>query len=103
MMHTNRREFLRAAVMGLPLVQISTRASQNILELPPPPPGDKIAYAPGEFQFGELRLPEGAGPHPVVIVIHGGYWRGPFRPGPPWAFFYPPSQNRPPTWGPGNF
>ena len=29
--------------------------------------------------FGELTLPEtGAGPHPVVIFIHGGFWRAAF-------------------------
>lgn len=26
-------------------------------------------------QACELWLPRGAGPHPVVVVIHGGYWR----------------------------
>jgi len=72
---TSRREFLRATVMGLPLIQLSTLASQNILELRPLPGGERIPYAAGEFQFGELRIPEGAGPHPVAIVIHGGYWR----------------------------
>jgi len=45
-------------------MQFSTSASQNIFELPPPPPGDRIAYGPGEFQFGELRVPEGAGTSP---------------------------------------
>jgi acetyl esterase/lipase len=50
-------------------------SAQSILDLPPPPPGERIAYGPGEFQFGELRVPSGAGPHPVAIVIHGGYWR----------------------------
>jgi acetyl esterase/lipase len=35
----------------------------------------KIAYGPDPNQFGHLRLPEGAGPHPLVIVIHGGFWR----------------------------
>src|SRR5207302_2103562 len=39
------------------------------------PPGTRIAYSRGEFQFGELRVPSGSGPHPVAIVIHGGYWR----------------------------
>lgn len=29
-------------------------------------------YGPGALQVGELRLPRGAGPFPVVIVIHGG-------------------------------
>ena len=25
-------------------------------------------------QFGDLRLPDGDGPHPVAIVVHGGFW-----------------------------
>jgi acetyl esterase/lipase len=50
-------------------------AAQNILELPPPKDGEHIAYGTDQFQFGDLRVPAGAGPHPVVIVIHGGYWR----------------------------
>jgi acetyl esterase/lipase len=52
-----------------------TLTAQSILNLPPPPAARRIAYGTGEFQFGELRLPEGTGPHPVAIVIHGGYWR----------------------------
>jgi acetyl esterase/lipase len=50
-------------------------AAQGILDVPPPPPGERIAYGSGEFQFGEMRMPSGRGPHPVAIVIHGGYWR----------------------------
>ena len=50
-------------------------AAQSILEIPAAPPGLHIAYGGGAFQFGELYLPEGKGPHPVAIVIHGGYWR----------------------------
>jgi acetyl esterase/lipase len=26
-------------------------------------------------QVGDLRMPEGDGPHPVVVLIHGGAWR----------------------------
>ena len=29
-------------------------------------------------QVGELFLPSGSGPHPVAIVLHGGYWRAHF-------------------------
>jgi acetyl esterase/lipase len=47
----------------------------SMLDLPPARPGTRIAYGRGEFQFGELRVPLGSGPHPVVVVIHGGYWR----------------------------
>ena len=38
------------------------------------PAGDKHAYGQDPLQFGELTLPKGAGPHPVVIFIHGGCW-----------------------------
>ena len=47
----------------------------SMQDVPPAPPGTRIAYSRGEFQFGELRVPSGSGPHPVAIVIHGGYWR----------------------------
>src|SRR5438445_13705844 len=60
-------------ILEVPLLEMTTRASQSILELLPPPDGEKISYGPGEFQFGELRVPAGAGPHPVAIGIHGGY------------------------------
>src|SRR5215813_14060546 len=35
----------------------------------------RLAYGPGAFQYGDLRLPTGPGPHPIVMLIHGGYWR----------------------------
>ncbi|WP_433965406.1 alpha/beta hydrolase family protein [Tunturiibacter gelidiferens] len=47
----------------------------SILDVPPALPATRIAYSRGEFQFGELRVPSGSGPHPVAIVIHGGFWR----------------------------
>jgi acetyl esterase/lipase len=38
----------------------------------------KIAYGDNEWHFGELRLPVGDGPHPVALVIHGGFWYHPY-------------------------
>lgn len=38
-------------------------------------PAARLAYGPDPSQFGDLRVPSGEGPHPVVIVIHGGFWR----------------------------
>ena len=35
----------------------------------------RIAYGEDPLQFGELWLPPGAGPHRLVVVIHGGCWR----------------------------
>ena len=49
--------------------------SEEILDLPAPPADVRLAYGPEKLQFGDLRLPGGAGPYPVALVIHGGYWR----------------------------
>jgi acetyl esterase/lipase len=35
----------------------------------------RLAYGPETLQFGDLYLPIQSGPHPIVILIHGGYWR----------------------------
>lgn len=35
----------------------------------------RLAYDAGEEQFGELYLPEQQEARPVVILLHGGYWR----------------------------
>jgi len=49
--------------------------SLAVLELPAPPAPFRIPYGADPNQFGDLYLPAGAGPHPVVVFIHGGYWR----------------------------
>jgi acetyl esterase/lipase len=36
------------------------------------------AYGGYRAQFGELFRPDGDGPHPVAVVIHGGFWRARF-------------------------
>lgn len=38
-------------------------------------PAATVSYGPGELQVADLRLPEGNGPFPVAVVIHGGCWR----------------------------
>jgi acetyl esterase/lipase len=37
-------------------------------------PFTRLAYGQARSQFGDLRLPGGQGPHPIVIVVHGGFW-----------------------------
>lgn len=34
----------------------------------------RLKYGPHIFQFGDLRLPSTDGPHPVVVIVHGGCW-----------------------------
>lgn len=41
----------------------------------PPRDYQRIVYGQDKYQFGDLRLPRGSGLHPVIIGIHGGYWR----------------------------
>jgi acetyl esterase/lipase len=33
------------------------------------------AYGPGADRFGELWRPAGDRPWPVVVLLHGGFWR----------------------------
>ncbi len=50
-------------------------SAEDILSQPPPPPDQRVAYGADLNQFLEVRLPHGKGPHPVLLNIHGGYWR----------------------------
>ncbi len=34
-----------------------------------------LPYGEDSSQFGQLRLPEGTGPFPVAVIIHGGCWQ----------------------------
>jgi acetyl esterase/lipase len=43
--------------------------------LPPGRPDARVAYGAHPDQYGELYLPAGPGPHPAVVLIHGGCWR----------------------------
>ncbi|WP_240336896.1 alpha/beta hydrolase family protein [Rufibacter psychrotolerans] len=47
---------------------------QDLVQTPAPAAGMRIMYGPDSLQFGELRVPPGKGPFPVVVVIHGGCW-----------------------------
>jgi acetyl esterase/lipase len=50
-------------------------SSEDILQVPPPPADAHIAYGTDPNQFGEIRLPKSKGPFPLVMNIHGGFWR----------------------------
>jgi acetyl esterase/lipase len=41
---------------------------------PRPQPTRIVPYGPDPLQYAQLWLPEGPGPYPVVVLIHGGCW-----------------------------
>jgi acetyl esterase/lipase len=43
-----------------------------------PAPTAHIAYGPAPSQYAELFEPAGAGPFPVVVLVHGGCWKSEF-------------------------
>jgi acetyl esterase/lipase len=57
--------------------------SDDILTLPPPRADKRLSYGTDPNQFLDLRLPspkeKSKGPHPLVINIHGGYWRAKYN------------------------
>lgn len=36
---------------------------------------DRHSYGADPSQVADLHLPKGSGPHPVVVLLHGGHWR----------------------------
>ncbi len=45
---------------------------QDLQALPSRAPDERVAYGKDSSQYGELRVPQGAGPHPVAVLVHGG-------------------------------
>ena len=67
-----------AGAVGLSALALSAEAQNlspfDVNALPSKPANARVAYGKDALQFGDLRLPEGKGPFPVVVVIHGGCW-----------------------------
>jgi acetyl esterase/lipase len=68
----------QALVAGL-LVTSSAPAAElmqwkDLLARPRPQATLRVPYGREPLQFAELWLPAGPGPHPVVLMVHGGCW-----------------------------
>lgn len=74
-----RVPFTRRSLLAAPLIGCLAAAEVAILDLPAVPSDARIAYGPDPSQVADLRVPHGAGPHPVAIVIHGGYWKAAYN------------------------
>jgi len=48
--------------------------AEEAVAWPELPADTVLRYGPAEEHRAELRLPEGPGPHPVAVVVHGGCW-----------------------------
>jgi acetyl esterase/lipase len=55
----------RAALMTWP----------DLIERPRPAPSATVSYGNEAMQRVDLYLPEGEGPHPTVLMVHGGCWQ----------------------------
>ncbi|MFC1683417.1 alpha/beta hydrolase family protein [Candidatus Zixiibacteriota bacterium] len=49
-------------------------SSEDVTHLPSAAPNHQIEYGDHPRQIADLRLPDGQGPHPVAVIIHGGCW-----------------------------
>jgi len=38
-------------------------------------PVETVEYGPDPDNSGDLRIPRGPGPHPIAVLLHGGFWR----------------------------
>lgn len=70
---------LKTILVGLAMLaalptSAQTMSPQDVDKLPSTPPTLTSHYGTLPLQLGDLRLPAGKGPFPVVIVIHGGCW-----------------------------
>ncbi len=67
------------AVLASVFVDATTATAQRLRPrdvdtLPSRAPDAVVSYGSDSLQVGELRLPKGQGPFPLVVVIHGGCW-----------------------------
>lgn len=65
---------LLAASAGLAAQPADLLSAQDLAHFENPAADARIHYGDHALQFGDLRVPEGDGPHPVAVFIHGGCW-----------------------------
>jgi acetyl esterase/lipase len=75
----------RAALAAILLLMTAPTASpalaadpisfSDLLARPRAEPDARIAYGADPLQHGDLWLPAGQGPFPVIVLIHGGCWQ----------------------------
>ena len=56
------------------MTALELRIARSLLRRPP----SRHRYGAHPAQACDLHKPAGAGPHPVAVVLHGGYWQSPY-------------------------
>ncbi|MDX6683317.1 MAG: hypothetical protein QOG94_3356 [Solirubrobacteraceae bacterium] len=56
------------------MTSLELRIARSLLRRPP----SRHPYGPHPHQTCDLHRPVGRGPHPVAVVLHGGYWQSPY-------------------------
>jgi acetyl esterase/lipase len=69
----DRRSFLRLIAVAAGAAACTPRLGRR--HAGPAWAVERIAYGPAGSNVADLRIPDGPGPHPVVVLLHGGYWQ----------------------------
>ncbi len=56
------------------MTSLSLRIAWSALRRTP----KQVHYGDHTHQVSDVHLPSGRGPHPVAVVLHGGYWQAPY-------------------------
>ena len=51
----------------------------NIFSIPVPKADYRVRYGPNVLNFMDIRIPKKPGPHPVLFVLHGGFWKAEYN------------------------
>ena len=71
---TDRLTALLPALLFSSAAVAAPMTLDDYLKLSGPAPTARIAYGNAPSQFAELFRPQGKGPFPVVVLVHGGCW-----------------------------
>lgn len=71
---TDRLRALLPALLFSSAAVAAPMTLDDYLKLTGPAPTARIAYGSAPSQYAELFRPQGQGPFPVVVLVHGGCW-----------------------------
>jgi len=76
---------MRALAIALAALMCSTAPAmaqhldpESLSKMSVPPATHTEPYGADPLEYGELRVPKGRGPYPLVVIVHGGCWSSGF-------------------------